>query len=274
MIAAGSEPQSLLKNWKSIAARVRDSQCLAIFLDFDGTLVRIAPRPEGVRLEPSTRAVLRRLIRLHEAKIFVVSGRRREELRKYIGLEGIHYLGLYGWENSAPAKLPLAARKALRDVRADLARRLEVFPGLWIEDKGESFSIHLKDVPPKLQKFSRNAAAKLIGDHQHGPLRLFQNLRDVEVVPTSVKGKGAAMRRLLNELPKGCTMPFYFGDDHSDEAAFAAIPRGVSVKVGPARPTAAKYALRGPQDVTAVLQLLERELRTRPKRRSTTRPPA
>jgi trehalose 6-phosphate phosphatase len=55
-------------------------------------------------------------------------------------------------------------------------------------------------------------------------------------------------------------LPIYVGDDASDEAAFAALPSGITVHVGSARHTAARYSLRDPGEVRSFLQRLEGEL--------------
>src|SRR4030081_1416974 len=89
---------NLLKNWDGIAKEIRRSGLVTVFLDFDGTLVDIAPRPEMVRLTLAARKILQRLARNPLVPLVVISGRRRPELLKHIGISGIHYFGLYGWE--------------------------------------------------------------------------------------------------------------------------------------------------------------------------------
>ena len=49
----------------------------------------------------------------------------------------------------------------------------------------------------------------------------------------------------------------YFGDDQTDEDAFAALPEAITLKVGVGE-TRAQYRVEGPDDVRTFLQWLER----------------
>jgi trehalose 6-phosphate phosphatase len=90
---------------------------------------------------------------------------------------------------------------------------------------------------------------------------VIDNLRDVEIVPRCILGKGMAVQHLLAKPALSNALPFYFGDDFSDEPAFEAVSKGISVRVGAARPTNARYSIRGPAAVAAVLAKLEVALR-------------
>jgi len=81
------------------------------------------------------------------------------------------------------------------------------------------------------------------------------------VVPRDVTGKGAVVRRVLRRPALRRAVPVYLGDDLSDEAAFRAARRGVTIRVGKARPTAARYRLAGTRDVRTLLALLAQALR-------------
>lgn len=249
----------LLAHWDSIAARIRSYPRVAVFLDFDGTLVDIAPRPELVRLTPATRAILRRLARHPRVTLVVISGRRRGELLHYIGIRGVRYFGLYGWEGSGTSVLPARVRRALRRARLQLERDLRAYPSVWIENKRSSFSVHLLDVPPAIQPRVRSELRAQLKPFR-ATLRVVENLRDVEVLPRSIPGKGLAVRRLLGRPALRGSFPFYFGDDLSDESGFVAVRRGISVHVGKARSTRARYSVRAPAEVAAALTKLEAAL--------------
>ncbi len=56
-------------------------------------------------------------------------------------------------------------------------------------------------------------------------------------------------------------LPIYFGDDMSDEPAFAAAREGIPVLVGKRRATQARFSVRGPAEVTAALSRMEEMIR-------------
>jgi trehalose 6-phosphate phosphatase len=250
---------NLLKNWDGVARKIRRSGRVTVFLDFDGTLVDIAPRPEMVRLTPATRKVLERLARNPLVTLVVISGRRRPELLEHIGIRRIHYFGLYGWESCVKSSLPASVRTALRRVRAHLKPLLDAYPDVWIENKRSSLSVHLLDVRAALQpRVRRELRARLLPFRK--TLHAVGNIRDVEILPRSIPGKGMAVRRFLAQPGHRKSFPFYFGDDFSDESGFAAVRRGASVLVGRPRATLARYSLRSPADVAAALAKLEETL--------------
>jgi trehalose 6-phosphate phosphatase len=246
----------LLKSWDDVAAQIRKRGRVTIFLDFDGTLVDIAPRPELVRLKPEAREVLRRLSKHPLATLVLVSGRRRAELLEHIAVPDIHYFGLYGWERDDHCALPVDAQKALRDVREALEPLLKKYPDLWIENKNSSLSVHLLAVPKALHGKLREELIAVLQPFQK-KLHTVGNIRDVEILPRSIPGKGLAVREFLRERADKKALAFYFGDDYSDESGFVAVGRGASVHVGKPRPTKARYRVKTPADVAKVLGRIE-----------------
>ena len=49
----------------------------------------------------------------------------------------------------------------------------------------------------------------------------------------------------------------YVGDDATDEPAFAVLNRGITVRVGPARHTKARYRLSNPREVRRFIERLD-----------------
>jgi trehalose 6-phosphate phosphatase len=260
MIEAHRTTPHLFENWESIVRRIRGKNRLVIFLDFDGTLVRIAPMPDSVSLQSETREVIRRLGKNRKVDLVIISGRRRADLQKFIGIRTIKYMGLYGWENKNNKKLPYAERVVLAQTLVDLLAELPAYPGAWIEPKLNSFSVHLKGLKAEAQRAVRQAVKKRV-EFLPETLQAMNNLRDVEVAPVSIGNKGIAVRNVLNQTAMRGALPIYFGDDLSDEPAFAAAGKGVSVLVGKRRATQARFFLRGPAEVTAALSKMEETIR-------------
>jgi trehalose 6-phosphate phosphatase len=251
-------PQHLFQDWDAIAEKIRTSQHVSIFLDFDGTLVAPAPLPHQVRVQAQTHRTLQKLAHRRHVTLAVISGRRRSELQHFIPSARVRYFGLYGWERNGALTLSTEEEMDLLRAHVVLTEQLRVFPKLWIEAKGMSLSIHLRDVPAESLRRARLAVRRLMVPFAR--LHLFENKIDIEVVPRSIRDKGAAVSALLNSPAMSQDFTLFFGDDFSDEPAFAALRNGVSVLVGEPRPTHAQYHLKGPKEVTAALARLEQAL--------------
>ncbi len=250
----------LFAEWDRVARRIRGNKRLAMFLDFDGTLVRIAPLPSGVRLEDDARDILRKLAAHPNVTLAVVSGRQRAELQHYIGIHKVKYLGLYGWESHGKKKMPFPDRVALARTLVSLLAELPSYPGVWIEPKRNTFSVHLKGASGETQRRARQQVRKRVRPLRE-TLKVMGNLRDVEVAPVSIGDKGVAVRKFLDEPAMRGALPIYFGDDFSDEPAFAALRKGISILVGKRRATRAQFSLRGPAEVAEALSRIEEIIR-------------
>lgn len=250
----------LFSAWDEIAGRIHKSKHVVIFLDFDGTLVRIAPLPSGVHMDPKTRDVLQRLARNRKVTIALISGRQRAELQQLIKIRKIKYMGLYGWENRGNQRVPFEAREALVRMLVGLLAELPAYPGVWIEPKRNSFSIHLLGARAETQRQARRMVEKYIKPLRK-TLKAMSNLRDIEIAPVSLGDKGLAARKFLADPSLRGAFPVYFGDDFSDEPGFAAMRGGISVLVGKRRATQARFCVRGPAEVTEALSRMEEILR-------------
>jgi len=256
MSPAKRKALKLSQHWNEVAARVRSSSRIIVFLDFDGTLVDIAPRPDQVHLRPDTRKILGRLSKHSRADLVVISGRRRRELLRYIDVPGMRYFGIYGFERTQRSSLPRATSASLRSIRKQLKGLDSLFPGLWVEDKRLSLSVHLLAVSKNRQRKARRAVRSIVRPARK-ELRIIENIRDMEIVPRLLQDKGAAVQEFLGKSRFRTALPFYFGDDLSDESGFAAIPEGHSIRVGAPRPTKARYSVCDPAEVAEVLRKLE-----------------
>src|ERR1700727_2754605 len=109
--------------WPEIASRVRAAISIALFLDFDGTLTPIRSTPDEVKLSPPTRLAIARLAANPRARVWLISGRARADVREKTRLSGVGYLGLHGWDGPLHTSLLPETARALEDARITLAKR-------------------------------------------------------------------------------------------------------------------------------------------------------
>jgi len=257
--ASPASPRYLFRAWNEITERIRNAKILALLLDFDGTLVRIQRRPMNVRVSARTKHLLRRLSRHPLLFVAIVSGRRRHDLQTRIGIETLRYVGLHGAEaEGTNTRIGKGAGKILALAKRRAQEQFASMRGMRIEDKGLSFAVHYRTAAPPVARAAKSCLLKLVAPLQHS-LKMFEGAMVWEVLPNEIPGKGAAARVLLSELPKG-TPAIYIGDDGTDESAFRTLRDQITIRVGKAKESHAKYYLRNTSEVIQFLLRLEAEL--------------
>jgi trehalose 6-phosphate phosphatase len=224
----------------------------ALFIDVDGTLLEIAPRPELVEVPRDLPELLQRLSIERDGTLALISGRPIADLdRLFRPWQGAS-AGLHGIERrradgslmsvgiSDADRVAAAALDRLRPELADLARR---HPGAWLEDKSRTLALHYRAVP-EAGAAIREAAERLL--HERGDsLRLIAGKMVVEFQPRH-HDKGRVIAAFMAEPPFQGRLPVFLGDDTTDENGFVEVNRrgGMSIRVGPSSgSTAAAYRL-------------------------------
>ncbi|HVA83713.1 MAG TPA: trehalose-phosphatase [Candidatus Binataceae bacterium] len=244
---------------------------ILLCLDYDGTISELVSRPAMARPVAGVVAAIESMAP-HGDRIAIalVSGRPVAELRRMTGLgHRVMYAGVHGLEIAGRARdgggddirvAADAARRApeLDRVRAWLTHHVPAGAGFEVEDKRLSVALHYRNAEPA-------AAAALCAqfedfvrtDAPH--LRAAHNKMVVEALPAAAS-KGIALRALGREAG-AAFVPVYFGDDRTDEDAFAELAsRGVGVLVGEARPSLAHWRVDSPAAVARVLTALAASL--------------
>ena len=225
----------------------------SLFLDFDGTLVEIAERPDAVRVGASLRALIKALHLCLHGRLVLISGRPAREVRQLTGFYACTVVGSHGMEfiwadgRMHTAERPDGLDSALGAMRA-LARQLS---GVIVEDKPLGAALHFRQAPaaePDCLALAQDLAER------HG-LHL-QNGKMMVEVRAAGGDKGRALATIMAEPSFAPTRPVFMGDDLTDEPGFAAAATlgGTGVLVGADRPSAAVFGL---PDVPAVLDWLE-----------------
>lgn len=253
---APKPPHYLFHAWDEIENQILHAQICALLLDFDGTLVKLQRRPWEVRVSQRTKRLLERLARNPNLFVAIVSGRRRQDLQARIGIEALHYIGLHGAEADGKSiKISNDVARILAATKREAQKQIASMSGIRIEDKGLSFAVHYREAKASVAGAARSRLLELVAP-VYQSLKVFEGAMVWEVLPHEIKGKGAAARTLLSKLPKG-TPAVYIGDDGTDESAFRSLGDQITVRVGNAQGSYAKYYLRDPHEVMEFLLRLE-----------------
>ena len=238
----------------------------ALFLDFDGTLVEIAERPDQVVVPAGLQPLLGALVEGLEGAVAIVSGRHLEGLDALLGSTLPALAGLHGLERRTHARH--VHRPADRGDQLDgLREALHIFtrehPAAMMEDKGSALALHYRG-DPALEPLAR----ALVEHHCESlgeSFRLQSGKQVLEVGPAG-RDKGTAIEAFMAEPPFRDRTPVCLGDDVTDEDAFAVINRlgGHAIRVGTDRPTAAGYELASVNEAYQWLNRLARQLQPRP----------
>jgi trehalose 6-phosphate phosphatase len=203
----------------------------ALFLDFDGTLVDIAPRPEAVVVPEGLIDTLHHLHGYLGGAVAVISGRPIGQIDAFLHPLRLPAAGVHGVERRrADGSLALLDAPPLDRVEATAQALAQQHPALQVERKRGSLALHYRQAP-SLEALCL-AAMEAAVDASEG-LALLRGKMVVEAKPSGAS-KGRAIEAFLQEPPFANRTPVFVGDDVTDEVGFAAVQRlgGLGVKVG------------------------------------------
>jgi trehalose-phosphatase len=243
----------------SFLKKLESARRIALFLDFDGTLVPIRENPAECVLSKEMKKLLRSLAETERISLMVMSGRSLADVRKRVGIRNIYYGGNHGFDIAGPGvrythERALSAKPYVVLARDLLRRETANIEGVRVEDKRYSVSLHFRSVKKedirRVRKIFYDVAGELL---ENKILGLTKGKKVLELTPDPKWNKGAAVLWILH-LFEGEWLPLYVGDDKTDETAFAALrKRGISVRVGKSKSTVAKYYLKGQSETQFLL---------------------
>jgi trehalose 6-phosphate phosphatase len=178
----------------------------ALFLDFDGTLVDIAPTPDAVR---APRELIDALLCARETTggaLAIISGRPLSEIDKLLDPLRLPAAGVHGAEPAPVEPLPI---EWVREI-ADAASRC---PGVIVENKIFTVAVHFRLAPGHAETM-RTVLAAIVArgsdDYEIMDAHCAYELR-----PRSVN-KAHALRRFMKRAPFAGRTPVMVGDDVTD----------------------------------------------------------
>ncbi|MEG8017726.1 trehalose-phosphatase [Sphingomonas sp. LR55] len=232
---------------------------VSLFFDFDGTLVDLAATPDAVLVDQSLLDRLDMLAERFPGRVAIISGRSITQLDAMLGRHAQLFAvaGSHGAERRTPEDGHIAAdRPASLEAAADALRAFADANGLVYEAKSLGAGLHYRMAPdfePDAVRLAEDLATT------HG-LTLQRGKMMVEL--RTPGDKGAALRVLIAAPTMAGSIPYFFGDDVTDEDGFEAARAlgGAGILIGEPRATAAAYRLN---DVAALRDWIAAILETR-----------
>jgi trehalose 6-phosphate synthase/phosphatase len=232
---------------------------LVLVLDYDGTLVPLAPSPEQAVPDDELRELLRRLATRRRTEVHILSGRTTGFLERWFGDLPVHLHAEHGSFTRRAGRGRWQRRdhphpdwqEAVRPILSDFARRT---PGALVEVKEAGLAWHWRAADPEIGDRQANELGLHLGQLLGNlPLELLWGDRVLEVRPHGVH-KGIVASELATEhLPEAVLVAA--GNDRTDEDLFASLPAdAITIAVGD-RPTRARYRVH---DVWILRDLLKR----------------
>lgn len=235
-----------------MAALLRDG-ATALFLDFDGTLVDLAAKPDAIEVHPGLARALEELAQRLDGRLALVSGRSIDDLEQHLGPLSVAVAGSHGAEKRLADGSVLGAKPD--GIETAVTSELATFAlthNIDLETKSHGAALHYRSVPDKEDE-ARAFAAQIAQTHG---LEVKLGKCVVELVARGAN-KGSAVRAFMETKPFLGSRPFFIGDDVTDEDGFAACAKlgGDGILVG-TRESKARYVLKGVADVHQWLELV------------------
>ncbi len=223
----------------------------ALFLDFDGTLVELAPTPDEVVIAPGLIEALGVIRDRLDGRLAIVSGRPIAQIDRMLAPLTLPVAGVHGMERrDASGTMYYAPIPSFRAVEACALHLASIHPRLRVEQKRGALALHYRQAP-ELELLCQSEMLAAVG--KCPGMLLLHGKMVIEVKPASAS-KGTAIRDFLAEPPFLGRRPLFAGDDTTDEVGFAYVQQagGLGLKVG-AGPSVARHRIATPEALRATL---------------------
>ncbi len=245
--------------------KLLSNKFILLLLDYDGTLTPIVETPIKAIIHKDTKGLLEKLSRSPYCKIGIISGRKLEDIKNIVGIDGIIYAGNHGLEIEGPkikfeSKVSPRLKSIIRNIAADMQKRLSGIKGALIEDKRLTLSIHYRLVSKKDMPVFDKIVSEVTNPYRVcDKIKVNFGKKVYEIKPPVKWDKGKvtlwflARQQFISGVKN--VLPIYVGDDITDEDAFKALKRkGLTVFVGKPGNSKADYYLKNTKEVTKFLR--------------------
>lgn len=207
---------------------------LAIFTDFDGTLVEIAETPDAIEVPETLADQLQRAAEELDSAFAVLTGREIADIDRYLAPLHLPVAGAHGTQrrraDGVVETVDPAAILGAEEIAHAVSPLVMANPGLLMETKEGAVAVHFRQAP-ELETAVRIAMEEAI--HSVTDFTLVPGKMVIEARPRAAS-KGQALRAFMREEPFIGRTPIFIGDDTTDEDAFIAAQDlgGVGIKLG------------------------------------------
>lgn len=219
---------------ETLAAGGATTPPIAVFTDFDGTLVEIADAPDAVSVADELRDRLSQTIAACDQAFAVITGREIDDVDRYLAPLHLPVAGAHGAQrrraDGTLEEPDLAIVTAAREIAETVIPLARSHNGLVVEAKHGAVALHYRLAPALAEacRFAMEQAVKA-----HDGFRLVAGKMVYEARPRGTD-KGTALRAFMDEAPFSGRVPIFVGDDVTDEDGFRAAQElgGVGIKIG------------------------------------------
>lgn len=225
----------------------------ALFLDFDGTLVEIAERPDAIQVPDMLHDLLDGVQNRLEDRVAIVSGRSVSAIAGFLpGFRGV-ISGGHGAETrwpdgrhearGLPDEVTRAVIAACESIRRD-------FPDILLEEKPTGIAVHYRAEPGA----GDEVLEKMTSIERNFPDAAIQSAHMAVEIKPAFASKARAVALLMSVSPFAGTRPIFAGDDETDEGAIREVEArgGTGIRIGGAT-SAASLRMSGPGELLKAL---------------------
>lgn len=263
-------PEYLFDHIHKIFTKMDEADKILLLLDYDGTLVSFREKPMDVATSDEVKTLLTCLIQNPKFTVVIVSGRMVHEIKQLLEIRGLSFAALHGLQielangKSYSWQPNNNIRSILEKIKEASLYKFKDEKGVYIEDKKLTLAFHYRTLAEEKIHYATEKFLEIVKKIDGN--KSFEIIHGAKVVEIRPKGwnKGKAVEYIYTIIAESKnTLPFYIGDDTTDEDAFRAIGnRGLTVFVSnnSNQSTTAQYWLKDPDDVLKFLRTLQLKL--------------
>jgi trehalose 6-phosphate synthase/phosphatase len=252
------EHQKLNQEWKGkLLADFRKSKNRLLLLDYDGTLISFAMKPDQAKPNRSLMRLLISLAKNPHNTVVIVSGRDRKTLENWLGRIPCGLVSEHGaWVKSDAHHQWKKQRSVSGEWKNQLKPILKTYelrvPGSLVEEKEYGIAWHYRKANPELGRLRSSELFDYLNEFlANTDLQVMHGNKVIEVRVSGIN-KGNGVMPWLSK--KKWDFILALGDDWTDEDLFKVLPRkAYSIKIGYG-PSEARFYLESPESTQNLLR--------------------